>query len=125
MPGRRLRGNDGVSEADEEAVEAARKAGCELATRSPGMQPQQPQQPAQGFGMQPQQQMPQQGFGMQPQQAQAPQGFGMQPQGGMMMQQPHNSFTPPGAPPGGRWLEVKYVGIITCLISRLFVDGIY
>ncbi len=38
MPGRSLDGNDGVSEADRQAVEAARKAGCELG----GSQPESP-----------------------------------------------------------------------------------
>ena len=35
MPGRSLEDNDGVSEADEGAVEAARKAGCELGASQP------------------------------------------------------------------------------------------
>ena len=35
MPGRSLDRNDGVSEADKEAVEAARKAGCELGASQP------------------------------------------------------------------------------------------
>ena len=35
MPGRRLRNNDGVSVTDCEAVEAARKAGCELGVSRP------------------------------------------------------------------------------------------
>ena len=35
MPGRRLDGSDGMSWDDQQAVEAARKAGCELGASQP------------------------------------------------------------------------------------------